>query len=60
MGLFNFLGDVASATIKTALTPIAIAVDTVKVFGGEDPDTTINLLGSIVEDVEDGFDELID
>lgn len=60
MGLFDFVGNIASATIKTALTPVAVVVDTVKVFGGEDPDTTIDLLGSIVEDVEDGFDELID
>ncbi len=60
MGLFDFIGDIASATIKTALTPVAITVDTIKVMGGEEPDSTIDLLGSIAEDVEDGFNELMD
>lgn len=61
MGLFDFVGNIATATIKTALTPLAVVVDTVNVLSGDDDaDTTINLLGSIAEDIEDGFDELMD
>jgi hypothetical protein len=51
MGLFDFATDLLGATIKVALTPVALAADVVDTFGGEPADTTKNLLGSALEDV---------
>jgi hypothetical protein len=57
MGLFSIIGNVASATVKTALTPVAVVKDIYNVATGEDVDATEGLLGSAVEDLEDAWDE---
>jgi hypothetical protein len=59
MGLFDFIGDITSATVKVALTPIAIAKDAVNVATGEQPNTTKELLESAGEDLSDARDEII-
>jgi len=56
----GFLTNMFSATIKTALTPIAIVKDAVNVVTGEEPDATKNLLSSAAEDVADAADDLGD
>ena len=58
MGLFGFLGDIASATVKTVLLPVAVVIDVKDVLTGEDPENTAKL--SIGEDVTNAFDELTD
>lgn len=58
MGLFSILGDVASATIKLAATPITATVDVVKIATGSEPDSTKELIKSAGKDLEDAVDEL--
>lgn len=59
MGLFGFVTNVVSATVKTCLTPVAIIKDVVNVAKNEEADTTKNLLHSAIEDVDDAIDEII-
>lgn len=40
MGLFDAFTDLASATVKVALSHIAVAKDVVNVVVGEEPDAT--------------------
>jgi hypothetical protein len=54
----GFLSSLVSATVKTALTPIAIVKDTINVVSGEEADTTKNLLESAGEDIDDAINEL--
>jgi hypothetical protein len=56
----GFLTNMISATIKTALTPVAIVKDVVNIATGEEADATKNLLSSAAEDVADAADELGD
>lgn len=56
----GFLGNIFSATLKTALTPVAIAKDAIKVVVGEEPDSTKRHLKSIGGDIEDATDDLCD
>jgi hypothetical protein len=57
MGLFSSL---VSATVKTVLTPVAVAKDVVNVVTGEEADATKSLLESAAEDVSDAADDLGD
>jgi hypothetical protein len=54
----GFLSNIVSATIKTALTPVAVVKDVINVATGQDPDTTKNLLESAGEDVSDAIDDI--
>lgn len=56
----GFLSSIISATVKTVLTPVAIAKDAVNVVIGSEADTTKQLLESAADDVADGFDDLGD
>ena len=56
----GFLTNVLSATIKTALTPIAVAKDVVNIATGEEADSTKSLLESAKDDVEEGFEDIAD
>ena len=58
MGLFDALGNLISATVKVAVTPIAIVKDVVDVAVGNEPDTTKKLIKSAGEDFENTMDEL--
>jgi len=57
MGL---LSNIVSATIKTALTPIAVVKDVINIATDKDADATKNLLESANEDTSDAFDNLGD
>lgn len=57
MSLFN---NLISATIKTALTPVALIADVVHVINGEEPTSTINMVVSATEDVKDGISQGIE
>lgn len=59
MGLFDFLGDVASAAVKVAVTPIAVAKDVVSVATGDEPEATKKLIKSAGEDIQDAVDEIM-
>lgn len=59
MGLFNFLSDVASATIKTVASPIAVVKDVVDIAIGDEPVATKKLIKSVGNDLTDAFDEMM-
>ena len=54
----SFFGNVFSAVVKTALTPIAVAKDVVNVAVGIEADATKKHLKSVGEDLEDAGDDL--
>jgi len=49
----GFLGNLISATVKTALTPLAVAKDAVNVIVGEEATSTKEHISSIGNDLED-------
>jgi hypothetical protein len=56
----GFLTNVLSATIKTALTPIAVAKDVVNIAIGGEVEATKSLLESAKDDVEESFEDIGD
>lgn len=56
----GFLSSIVGATVKTALTPIAVVKDALNIASGDSPDSTKELLESIVNDLSEGFDDLGD
>lgn len=54
MGL---LGNLLSATVKVAVSPLAIATDVVSAMSCEEMDTTTSVLGSAIEDVAEACDD---
>lgn len=58
MGLFGFIGEIAEATVKVAITPIAAVKDVIDVASGEEAENTSKLLNSAGKNVEKGFDKL--
>ena len=53
----GFFSDIISATVKVALTPVAIVKDVVNIATGEEADATKDLLASAGEDLSDAVDE---
>lgn len=51
----GFFSSIFSATVKTALTPLAVVKDAVNVVTGDEPDTTKKLIESAGEDVEEAL-----
>jgi hypothetical protein len=49
----GFFSNPISAVVKMALTPVAVAVDVVKVCTGDEPDTVKKTVESAVQDMED-------
>jgi hypothetical protein len=56
----GFLSSIIGATVKTVLTPVAIVKDAVNIISGESPDSTKELLESIVNDLSEGVGDLGD
>jgi hypothetical protein len=54
----GFFTNMVSATIKTALTPVAIVKDVVNVATGEEAESTKKLIQSAQQDVSEGLDDL--
>jgi hypothetical protein len=48
----GFFSNIISATVKTALTPVAVVKDVVNVATGQQADETKKLLESAGEDLE--------
>lgn len=48
----GFLTNIISATVKTALTPVAVVKDIVDVATGNEPENTNKLLKSAAKDAE--------
>lgn len=56
----GFFSNILSATVKTALTPVAVVKDAVNIVTGEEVESTKKLLESVKEDAEEAFDDLGD
>ena len=56
----GFLSNIISATVKTALTPVAIVKDAVNVVTGDEANTTKKLLSSAKKDADDAMDDIAD
>lgn len=56
----GFLSNIIGATVKTALTPVAVVKDVVNVATGEEVEATKNLLKSAKQDASEAFDDLSD
>lgn len=56
----GFFSNIISATVKTALTPLAVVKDAVDVVKGKEPETTKKLLESAKEDAKDAIEDLGD
>lgn len=55
----GFFGDILSATVKVAITPIAVAKDVVDVAIGVEPENTKKIVNSATDDISDAFSDLI-
>ena len=58
MGLFGFLGEITTAAVKAAITPLAVVKDVVDVATGNEAENTTKLIESIGDNIEEGFDKL--
>ena len=56
----GFLSSIIGATVKTVLTPVAVVKDALNIVSGESPDSTKELLESIVNDLSEGVADLGD
>ena len=56
----GFFGKMLGATVKTVLTPVAIAKDVVNVVTDEEADATKKLIESATDDVGEAFEDLGD
>lgn len=60
MGILNFVGDVASAAVKVAVSPVALVADVaIKVTTGENPGLAEGAIKSAVKDMEDAVDDIL-
>jgi hypothetical protein len=53
----GFFSNIISATVKVAITPLAVVKDAVNVAVGEEPNSTKKLLESAGRDAERAMDE---
>lgn len=60
MGLFDAFADLASATVKTVLTPVAIVADAAMIVTGNEADVTKSTIVSIGDDLASIPDDLMD
>lgn len=54
----GFFSNLISATVKVAITPVAVVKDVVDVATGNEAGNTKKLLESAGEDVQDAFDDI--
>lgn len=54
----GFFTDIISATVKVALTPVAIVKDIANIATGEEATATKELLESAADDASDAIDEI--
>jgi hypothetical protein len=58
--IMGFLTNIIGATVKVALTPVAVVKDVVNIATGDEVDATKSLLESAVDNVEDAASDLGD
>lgn len=55
----GFFSNILSATVKVALTPLAIVNDAMAVVTGEEPKSTKGILKSAEDDFSDAIDDVL-
>lgn len=58
MGLLGFISNIAIATVKTALSPVAVVLDVADILTGEEPEQTMSLMDNIGDDLQTAIDEI--
>ena len=58
MGLFGFIGNVVSTTVKIVATPIAVVKDVVNITMGNEATSTRYLIESAGDDLSKACDEI--
>lgn len=53
----GFFSEIISATVKVALTPVAVVKDAIEVVKGEEPNNTKDLLKSAGEDLNNAIND---
>lgn len=56
----SFFSNIFSATVKAALTPVAVVKDVVNVVIGDEVDATKNLIEDAGDDIKQAGDDLAD
>ena len=59
MGLFGFVGNIASAAVKVVATPVAAVVDVASVSVGIEATNTKRVIESVGEDLSNAGDEIM-
>ena len=59
MGLFGFIGDVASAAVKVAATPLAVSSDIITIATGNEANATKKLIESAGDSLINAADEIM-
>lgn len=54
----GFFSNMLSATVKVALTPVAVVKDAVNIATDKEPETTKALLSSIEDDLSEAVDDV--
>lgn len=54
----SFFSNIVGATVKVALSPVAVVKDVVNVAVGEKPEETKELIQSALDDVEEAIDDI--
>lgn len=59
MGLFDFVGNIASSAVKLAATPVAATIDIASSAIGVDSELTKNTVKSAGKDLQSAVDEVM-
>ena len=59
MGLFGFVGNIASAAVKVVATPLAAVIDVASVSVGIEATNTKRVIESVGEDLSNAGDEIM-
>jgi len=54
----GFFSNIISSAVKVVISPVAVAVDVVKVVKGDKPNTTKKLLEGAGKDLSDAIDDI--
>ena len=56
--IMGFFGNIISAAVKVAITPIAIVKDVVSIATGDEPNNTKSIINSATDDLSDAIDDI--
>jgi hypothetical protein len=56
----SFISSIISATVKTAMIPVAVVSDVVDLAAAEQPKATATTVTSAIDDLKEGFTKAIE